>query len=898
MGILRVMEIRFLLTVCAVFVIVSIIIALDFYYSKNSIKYFSFKNKWLSSDKIKYTSEIFCYSLIIFFYFVFQTNKITLICFESENFFSVLSAVLTIWGIYGVYIGFLQFMTEYDNNENGKYLGYNKLDFIAESNIWYHITTTSGFIVLLLLSVALPIYFLVHKDFYKFLLDIWQSAIIFLLLLFIFLLKFSLDVVVKTMEIKKKKDSGLKYFIKKRIKDRYKEYLYLLIKNDFKETYINAFFSEIRLFLDNTDVRDQIEFLSIVFGQISTNLLYNSGNVNELMNAMNKEGRKGYKDFLTKKYDLLDEIGKESPGIADLAFNQLIDDYKFLDYFVKKDIFTWDQYVTGYDTFSCSESNFQDIPIKRKVYYRNFYNIENIHIELFNKFVKISKDRDKDYLILKLIKKLTSKEYKQKKWVSNSENLNKEILDIYSFTSMVSISNSILKDIKDIVIISKDQSIINFSNKKNRIEISLTSSILQIEFNYHKGNKKYISQSELQYYFDNFLEVVWKQYFDLYVQGTGNFKREPNILRDPEILEIAFNGEKRRIVRDIDNKILYSNTCFNYLVSNYGSINTETENFYNLIKIVKSMTKDYQGAFSLYQLLYPNYKDWDASIEVYCDILEYSLPEKEEDIQDFYNDLVVKITSIKNGSGINKELLHKIFRLREEENIDDEFYSEFTSVDLLRVLLIQSRLSNKRFIYREITIENPQVKFDILKKYLLGISVTPSIFLISLWYETFDNCVRNFYKKNIEFLDPYAYSNLPLPSLMKIEKLLDSQNFRDLEINEQEFMIDKIRTEIDNGTQIYSIYSPFLEFFTLKLPEGQGNIYQKLVNDINFRKVYKESLLYHMKKSKFATIDDYLSYIQKELTPQKGADEFEIGDFEKVILKNEIEKIIFQNYNK
>lgn len=887
------MEVGILLTVCVVFIIIRV---LDFYYSSHSIKYFSFKNKWLSSDKIKYTSEIFCYSLIVLFYFIFQTNKITLICFANENLFSILSAVLTIWGIYGVYIGFLQFMTEYDNNENGKYLGYNKLDFIAESNIWYHITTTSGFIVLLLLSVAIPIFFLVHKNFYKFLLDIWQSAIIFLLLLFIFLLKFSLDVVVKTMEIKKKKDSGLKYFIKKRIKNRYKEYLYLLIKNNFKEIYINAFFSEIRQFLDNTDARDQIEFLSIVFGHISDNLLNNNGNVNELMNAMNKEGRKGYKDFLTKKYDLIDEIGKKSPKIADLAFNQLIDDYTFLDNFVKRDIFTFDQYVTGYDTFDCSESNFQDIPIKRKVYYRNYYNLENIHIELFNKFVKISKDRYKDYLILKLIKELTSKEYKQKKWVSNSENLNKKILDIYSFTSMVSISNSFFKDIKDIVIISRDQSKNNFFNKKNRIEISLTSSILRIEFNYHKGNKKYISQSELQYYFDNFLEVVWKQYFDLYVQGTGNFKREPNTLRDPEILEIACNGEKRRIVRDIDNKILYSNTCFNYLVSNYDSINTETENFYNLIKIVKSMTKEYQGAFSLYQLLYTNYKDWDASIEVYINILEYSLPKKEEDIQDFYDDLVDKITSIMNRSEINEELLHEIFGLKEEKSIDDEFYSKFTSVDLLRVLLIQSRLSNERFIYREINIEKPHVKIDILKKYLLGISVTPSLFFISLSsYETFNSCVQNFYKKNIEVLDSYHYSNLPLRSLMKLEKLLDSPNFQGLKINKQEFMVDKIKSQNEHRKG-YDILSPFLEFFTLKLTNSNKKIYQKLANESKFREDYKIYLLYHLKKNKIGTIDDFLSNIQEELKTQKEDDEFELGDFEKIVLKKEIENIIFQNY--
>ena len=469
------------------------------------------------------------------------------------------------------------------------------------------------------------------------------------------------------------------------------------------------------------------------------------------------------------------------------------------------------------------------------------------------------------------------------------------VSDIYSFTSTISISESFFKNIKDIVITVKDHSEIDISNRNNRIEISLNSSILQIEFNHHKGNKNYLSQCVLQYYFDRFLEVVWKQYFDLYVNHTGNFHREPKILRDPEIIEIELNGKKRRTLRDNDNKILYSFICYNYLISNYDSINTETENFYNLIKIVKTMTKDYQGAFSLYQLLYSDYKNWDASVEVYIDILERSLPEKEEDIKNFYSDLIDKIISIKNRTEINEELLQKIYSLKEETNIDDKFCSEFKSVDILRVLLIQSRLTKRKTINRKIEIENHQLTIDILKKYLLGISVTPSIFFISMSYETFNRCVQNFYKKNIEVLDSYHYSNLRLLSLMKLEKLLDSSNFQGLKINKQEFMVDKIKNQNEHRKG-YDILSPFLEFFTLKLTDSNKKIYQKLANEPKFREDYKIYLLYHLKKNKIGTIDDFLSYIQEELKTQREEDEFDLGDFEKIVIKKEIENIIFQNY--
>ena len=884
-------EILNVMKVVILLIIGIIIKTLDFCCSRTSVKYLLFKKKWLSNEKIKYTSAILCYSLVILFFIIFQINKITLVHFKDENLFSILSIVLTIWGIYGVYIGFLQFITEYDNNENGKYLGYNKLDFIAESNIWYHITTTRGFILLLLLSVGIPIYFIVRNKVNNYLLDIWQSTIIFLLLLFIFLLKFSLDVVVKTLEIKKKKDSGLKYFIKNKIKDTYLGYLNVLIKNNFKDVYVNTLFNEIRSFLDNSDIENQIEYLSIVFGSISNSLEYRILDVSKL----NKNGREGYKDFLKKKYDLIDEIGKECSKIADFAFIQLEKDYNILDNFVKKDVTTWDQYVTGFDLFSSVDSIFQGIPIKTKVYHRDFYNLDNIHIELFDKFVKISKDRYKDYLILELIKKLKSKKYTQKKWVADSRSLNEKISDIYNFNSTFSISEPFFRDIKEIVISTKYKSEVNIYNSKNRIKIDLKSSILQIEFNHNNGNKNYISQCVLQYYFDNFLEVVWKEYFNLYINRTGNFNREPNILRDPEVIEEKWNGKKRRIIRDYDNKILYSNICYNYLLNNYKYINTETENFYNLIKIVKSMTKDYQAAFSLYQLICPNGRSWDSSVEIYGDILESSLPQNEKEREEFYKNLIDKIISFEKDSEITEELLDKIFSLKNEEVIDNNFCLEFKGLDLLRILLIQHKLSKNKFITREIKIDETEKK-GILKKFLICLSETPSLFNNSFPYDTFDYCLKNFYKNNFKLLNRNDYSYLPLCSLMKLEKLLDSPIFQEIAINKQEFMIDKIK---DNDHEKgYYIISPFLEFFTLKLTENNGKMYQKLVNEYQFRKDYKKFLLYYLKKNKIGTIDDYLSKIQEELTLQKVDDEFELGDFEKVVIKREIENIIFQNYYK
>ena len=78
---------------------------------------------------------------------------------EIEEFhgLSVLTLVVAVWTMYGIYIGFLQFMVSYTNKENGVYLGYQKMMFLAKRNETYHFVNSYRFLVLLIASVILPI---------------------------------------------------------------------------------------------------------------------------------------------------------------------------------------------------------------------------------------------------------------------------------------------------------------------------------------------------------------------------------------------------------------------------------------------------------------------------------------------------------------------------------------------------------------------------------------------------------------------------------------------------------------------------------------------------------------------------------------------------------------------
>ncbi|MBM9833549.1 hypothetical protein IAG15_20660, partial [Enterococcus faecalis] len=101
-------------------------------------------------------------------------------------------------------------MAGYDNKENGTYLGYQKMDFLTKSNVWYHVTNSWEFFGSLLLSIVLPFMVKVNLSVAIHYQYIWQSVVGFLLILFIFLLKFSLKVAKITIFINKKTDGGLK----------------------------------------------------------------------------------------------------------------------------------------------------------------------------------------------------------------------------------------------------------------------------------------------------------------------------------------------------------------------------------------------------------------------------------------------------------------------------------------------------------------------------------------------------------------------------------------------------------------------------------------------------------------------------------------------------------------
>ncbi|HGA4122877.1 TPA: hypothetical protein ACG1X9_001803, partial [Streptococcus agalactiae] len=436
---------------------------------------------------------------------------------------------------------------------------------------------------------------------------------------------------------------------------------------------------------------------------------------------------------------------------------------------------------------------------------------------------------------------------------------------------------------------------IESNSDTSNIYFLLHSNIIKIDFHFKNGGQYYVKRNEIRDYYNEYEEKVWNILFDKYSDSDDLSDVFLPNLREPEIILDSFGDRDEIVIRDYDNKLGYSRICFKYLTYNYDYVDSSTSNFTNLLEIVKTMSVNYRGAFALYQLLYPENRNWDSSVENYLEILSEVLSSRREERGKIYNDIVSIITEIEYGKGLDEKVLGKVFETKDIELIDDEFLKDFKGIPNLKLIVVQSILSTHTYGFRSIELQDRWEKQDLVEQYIRGLSITPNLFPSY----TDDNKILNssmseFLLKNMELLTSYDFGKLPLSSLLLFEKLLHRKWWGDNKHDEQEFMVNLIKEKVEyrlSGYR-YSLDRSLLKFFTLKLTEGQGNQYLRIVNEKDFKKEFKFSLLNHLKRNQL-TLDMYLDGIADEL---KKYDSVMIGIYEKELIKREVEKIIFENY--
>ncbi|HHS2698097.1 TPA: hypothetical protein ACTEI4_000029 [Streptococcus agalactiae] len=867
---------------------------LKFFWLRFSI----FVDELISGDKIKYFSHILFWSIISYIYWVCHQYEILIFQTSDNNLdlVSLVSLVLTIWASYGVYIGFLQFMAGYDNKEKGTYLGYHKMDFLTKSNVWYHLTNCWEFFGSLLLSIVIPIIvkFNTSVDIrYQYL---WQAIVGFLLILFIFLLKFSLKVVKITIFINKNTDGGLKEVIKSDIENRYNKYFNKLIKQKFSYGARESYFRQVKMDLSNIDNNtDKIIFLNVVYFANSSSKIIDKIEGYKEWDIVN------YKSFIKEKYDLISHNNCEDDKLISFAISLFKLDVQIFDKLIKKDI-RWIEIDNSFESIGITrEKEVLGVEYNPKVRrlginWYEYSKINNIHFCIFEILAEMAKNKLAISQLVNLIQERFSQNFSRGSyWETNNTDklfvFEKSISD-----SSLLISKEDFKRIEKIdVFYSSTYPEIEFNYDTSNIYFLLHSNIIKIDFHFKNGGQYYVKRNEIRDYYNEYEEKVWNILFDKYSYSDDLSDVFLPNLREPEIILDSFGDRDEIVIRDYDNKLGYSRICFKYLTDNYDYVDSSTSNFTNLLEIVKTMSVNYRGAFALYQLLYPENRNWDSSVENYLEILSEVLSSRREERGKIYNDIVSIITEIEYGKGLDEKVLGKVFETKDIELIDDEFLKDFKGIPNLKLIVVQSILSTHTYGFRSIELQDRWEKQDLVEQYIRGLSITPNLFpSYTDDNKTLNSSMSEFLLKNMELLTSYDFGKLPLSSLLLFEKLLHRKWWGDNKHDEQEFMVNLIKEKVEyrlSGYR-YNLDRSLLKFFTLKLTEGQGNQYLRIVNEKDFKKEFKFSLLNHLKRNQL-TLDMYLDGITDEL---KKYDCIMIGIYERELIKREVEKIIFSNY--
>ncbi|HEM3549418.1 TPA: hypothetical protein U1B32_000395 [Streptococcus suis] len=867
---------------------------LKFFWLRFSI----FVDELISGDKIKYFSHILFWSIISYIYWVCHQYEI-LIFQTSENnldLVSLVSLVLTIWASYGVYIGFLQFMAGYDNKEKGTYLGYHKMDFLTKSNVWYHLTNCWEFFGSLLLSIVIPIIVKFNSSVDIHYQYIWQAIVGFLLILFIFLLKFSLKVVKITILINKNTDGGLKEVIKSDIENRYNKYFNKLIKQKFSYGARESYFRQVKMDLSNIDNNtDKIIFLNVVYFATSNSKIIDKIEGYKECDIVN------YKSFIKEKYDLISHNNCEDDKLISFAISLFKLDVQIFDKLIKKDIH-WIEIDNSFESLGITrkkEALGVDYNPKVRRFGIDWYEyskINNIHFCMFEILAEMAKNKLAISQLVNLIQeKFSQNDSRGSYWETNNTDklfiFEKSISD-----SSLLISKEDFKRIEKIdVFYSSSYPEIESSSDVSNIYFLLHSNIIKIDFHFKNGGQYYVKRNEIRDYYNEYEEKVWNILFEKYSDSDDLSDVFLPNLREPEIILDSFGVRDELVIRDYDNKLGYSRICFKYLTDNYDYVDSSTSNFTNLLEIVKTMSINYRGAFALYQLLYPENRNWDSSVENYVEILSEVLSSRREERGKIYNDMVSIITEIEYGKSLGVKVLGKVFETKDIELIDDEFLKDFKGIPKLKLIVVQSILSTHTYGFRSIELQDRWEKQDLVEQYIRGLSITPNLFpSYTDDNKTLNSSMSEFLLKNMELLTSYDFGKLPLSSILLFEKLLHWKWWGDNKHDEQEFMVNLIKEKVEyrlSGYR-YNLDRSLLKFFTLKLTEGQGNQYLRIVNEKDFKKEFKSSLLNHLKRKQL-TLNTYLDGIADEL---KKYDSVMIGIYEKELIKREVEKIIFENY--
>ena len=247
--------------------------------------------KYLFEQNFEEVAEIILASILIgLIYIQINFNTPTIDIVNKSN-IEILGFVIAILSMYGIYIGFLQYLAS--DSKADMYLGKSKVNYLIEKSIWYYITQSRLFFFMLLATMIVPIAVKLNIPYIREFTILWQTSYVLSLIIYIFLLSMSLYIIRVALLMKSKDDDNLKYNISKQIQKNYTEDFWFFYSN--RHEYSN-------IFIKNKLSRDFSKLDTSEYEEFIYNIFRTDIDIRNLNYSISKKISSGFQLTRTQKF--------------------------------------------------------------------------------------------------------------------------------------------------------------------------------------------------------------------------------------------------------------------------------------------------------------------------------------------------------------------------------------------------------------------------------------------------------------------------------------------------------------------------------------------------------------------------------------------------------------------
>lgn len=837
-------------------------------FEKILLKYNGFSNKLNDIYNLYFKKNMHhIIKLSVIFYYISSVliQKIFHIKFLNLSllsFLDIFSFVIGVLGMYGIYIGFLQYTTE--NNERGKYLGKNKTSYVLKDFFWYRFSQSKAFIFSLLVLTIVPNIIklsLLTNEVNLYLIYLWQSSLLLLLIAFVFLLKMSLFLISIISTINSGVDYNLQSIKRERIQEEYTQkfwiefqkelYIKKIDKIDRKHTLIECLFYKLSFFRNHQFMRKQLLYDDLEPRFLYNWLKYDTNNLSELE-------KKEFIElvFIGIQKDVYKKIDDSNKQIT----KNLKEFYRFYKLFVEM---KWRLFISDDEMYRITRKEPSNLDIMLP--FESWYILLNHDIKIFNELFKIfDNELIYNYYVKQIKRQFLGSTFRRKIPLKFSD----ETVENFLWKMIFRHPQLDMKRVYDGLILSTKKIIDSNNLYKISVKKNGNSRVLKLSnFQYvrlkENRTKDNIKSSErfrnFKFYEKEFEYFKWYQFWNQKNLFQNNVNYNTNIFRGSER---TFNE--------------YSKVLFESLEYSYEQFNQYQKN------CILSMNDEYKLSFMLYQLFNAYHTQWDDNIQFYdSEIKNIIMCDKEKQNKIFKKAKIIILSKPDITHHITEKFLTNLWDKRNEKITNFSWFNQFGTWDQmseLKIIYIQWLLSDKkggvsnRFDLENLSSTDEEKMNNICLEYFFLAEKLDSIFKKESY-----SSKKTDVQLSVEYLlktNKVKLSNiierLSVSSLLRLEWILRFSNHhynQDISYTSRT-IFDSM---ISNSQFYWSGGKGVLEFYILKTID---DFYQDLYLDSQFIEGLKGEMVFTLNYQNMM-IDEYVEVISQKVSIVDSVSKFQ-----------------------